>query len=64
MVAMLSVIIFAGSCSKEHPGDIGFHPINDSHLKIAVVSDIHYMDPSLLKNNAESGAAFQAGACR
>ena len=29
-------------------------------LKIAIVSDIHYMDASLLKNNAVAGAAFQA----
>lgn len=28
-------------------------------LKIAVVSDIHYMDPSLLKNGAAEGKAFQ-----
>jgi hypothetical protein len=28
-------------------------------LKIAVVSDIHYMDPSLLDSNAASGTAFQ-----
>ena len=29
------------------------------HLKIAIVSDIHYMDPSLLVNNGAAGAAFQ-----
>ena len=29
------------------------------HLKIAIVSDIHYMDPSLLINNGAEGAAFQ-----
>jgi predicted MPP superfamily phosphohydrolase len=28
-------------------------------IKIAVISDIHYMDPSLLKNGAENGEAFQ-----
>jgi len=28
-------------------------------LKIAIVSDIHYLDPSLLKNGAENGVAFQ-----
>jgi 3',5'-cyclic AMP phosphodiesterase CpdA len=33
---------------------------NDNrHLKIAIVSDIHYMHPSLLVNHGESGAAFQ-----
>lgn len=29
------------------------------HLKIAIISDIHYMDPSLLINNGAAGAAFQ-----
>src|SRR3979411_335557 len=33
--------------------------IATSELKIAVVSDIHYMDPSLLANNAAAGDAFQ-----
>lgn len=33
--------------------------IATSQLKIAVVSDIHYMDPSLLSNNAPAGDAFQ-----
>ncbi len=28
-------------------------------IKIAVVSDIHYFDPMLLKNDAENGVAFQ-----
>ena len=32
---------------------------NSGHIKIAVVSDIHYLDPSLLQNNAASGTAFQ-----
>ena len=31
----------------------------NSHLKIAIVSDIHYMDPSLLISNGASGAAFK-----
>ncbi len=29
------------------------------HLKIAIVSDIHYMDPSLMINNGAAGTAFQ-----
>ena len=33
--------------------------IATSQLKIAVVSDIHYLDPSLLTNNAAAGDAFQ-----
>lgn len=39
-------------------GKSGFD-VASSHLKIAVVSDIHYMDPSLLTNNASAGDAFQ-----
>ena len=31
----------------------------DNHLKIAVVSDIHYMHPSLLGPGGAAGAAFQ-----
>ena len=31
----------------------------DRHLKIAIVSDIHYMHPSLLINNGAAGTAFQ-----
>jgi predicted phosphodiesterase len=57
---MMPVIIMTASCRKEHPFDKGPFPVNNNKLKIAVVSDIHYMDPSLLKNNASAGAAFQA----
>jgi len=61
----MSLIIFiAFSCSKDYPWN-GYYPTNkDGHsfhtIKIAVVSDIHYTDPSLLKNKAAQGAAFQA----
>ncbi|CAN5480320.1 cyclic nucleotide phosphodiesterase [soil metagenome] len=34
-------------------------PLPPGTIKIAVISDIHYMDPSLLKNGAENGEAFQ-----
>ncbi len=34
------------------------NPLINDHVKIAVVSDIHYMDPSLLQNGAASGEAF------
>ncbi len=60
LLSALSVIILLASCTKEHPPDKGFHPVSEARLKIAIVSDIHYMDPSLLKNNASTGAAFQA----
>jgi 3',5'-cyclic AMP phosphodiesterase CpdA len=60
--SMFLWMIIASSCTKEPAIGTGkgggiFY---DHNLKIAVVSDIHYMDPSLLKNNASAGAAFQA----
>lgn len=33
-------------------------PPKPGTIKIAVLSDVHYMDPSLLKNGAENGDAF------
>ncbi len=65
--AILSLSIFmVTSCVKNSPLE-GEFPIgkgglgNNRHqLKIAIVSDIHYMASSLLKNNAAAGAAFQA----
>ena len=33
---------------------------NSGHIKIAVVSDIHFMDQSLIKNNGENGAAYKS----
>jgi 3',5'-cyclic AMP phosphodiesterase CpdA len=52
----------ATSCRKEDPGTPGKgdHGGNGGQLKIAVVADIHYMSPSLLRNHAASGVAFQA----
>lgn len=32
---------------------------NSGHIKIAVVPDIHYMDPAHLKDGAQTGTAFQ-----
>ncbi|HEX3079831.1 MAG TPA: metallophosphoesterase [Puia sp.] len=60
LLIMMPVIIMIASCAKEHPVNKGPFPLHDSKFKIAVMSDIHYMDPSLLKNNASAGAAFQA----
>ncbi len=61
---LLSVFFLASSCMKENPltnfPDKGGHIGNGNQLKIAIVSDIHYMAASLLKNNANTGAAFQA----
>ena len=33
---------------------------NSGHIKIAVLSDIHFMHPSLLQNNAANGTAFKS----
>ena len=65
-VVMLSLLSF--SCKKELANEPGFSPSDNTlsekkkengQLKIAIVSDIHYMHPSLLINNGASGAAFQ-----
>jgi hypothetical protein len=53
---LLSLLLLTGvlaSCSDKE--------VFDGHksIKIAVISDVHYMDPSLLKNGAENGKAFQ-----
>ncbi len=52
--------LFSSSCTKDHPIGKGGVISPYFHLKIAIVSDIHYMDPSLLKNNANTGVAFNA----
>src|SRR5258705_5145774 len=67
MVVLLSQLVL--SCKKEFDTDQhpAFNESNDKEasgkvnhdLKIAIVSDIHYMDPSLLINNGASGTAFQ-----
>jgi 3',5'-cyclic AMP phosphodiesterase CpdA len=62
LIVILINMIVLSACTKEPPfgnGKTG-NNFNDHAIKIAVVSDIHYMDPSLLKNNAASGTAFQA----
>jgi 3',5'-cyclic AMP phosphodiesterase CpdA len=56
---LLSVI----SCVKQNQGTTALpedHRSMGDGLKIAIVSDIHYMAASLLKNNAAAGTAFQA----
>jgi predicted MPP superfamily phosphohydrolase len=61
------MIIVSASCTKDALLDPSGE-INDNSdllkssqvkLKIAVISDIHYMDPSLLPENPESDIAFQ-----
>ena len=46
-----NTLLSTGDASKNNA-----HP----HKRIAIVSDVHYMDPSLLLNGAENGTAFQA----
>ena len=63
---IITCLVFTGtSCMKDTPwtyptGKGNYVQSENHHFKIAVVSDIHYMDASLLKHNAVSGAAFQA----
>jgi len=46
------------SCKKDWGGkDLPWN--KDPHLKIAIVSDIHYMHPSLLGDGGAAGTAFQ-----
>ena len=64
-IAALSMLLAIAACEKQDrvtdrmpvPGGINDHyNFNPGELKIAVLSDLHYMDPSLLR---EDGSAFQ-----
>ena len=64
-IAAMSVLLAIVACEKQDrdfalrpvPGGINDHSnFNPKELKIAVLSDLHYMDPSLLR---EDGSAFQ-----
>lgn len=66
---LLLMICFIASCKKDFLSDETSPARNDGYdamkcnplqLKIAVLSDLHYMSPTLLKNGAANGAAFQA----
>lgn len=66
IVALLSYFVM--SCNKESAKDplatslestVSGQKVDNPHPKIAIVSDIHYMHPSLLINNGAAGAAFQ-----
>jgi len=52
---------FVLSCRKELTDDKNFHHSqgNNHNLEMAIVSDIHYMDPSLLGPGGAAGLAFQ-----
>ena len=64
LLFLMFAFFLATSCMKENPlisfPGKGGHDGQGDELKIAVVSDIHYMSASLLKNHANTGAAFQA----
>jgi metallophosphoesterase superfamily enzyme len=59
---LLILSILVTSCYKdllEHLGNGGNGTSTLPQMKIAVMSDIHYLDPSLMKNGAATGIAFQ-----
>src|SRR5882724_11607401 len=53
-LCIISLMFIISSCKK----DIITSSSSGNHLKIAVITDIHYLDPSLLKNGADTGAAL------
>jgi predicted phosphodiesterase len=64
----ITLICFLASCTKDfHDDETPLVSVNTTdelkckpqQLKIAVISDIHYLAPSLLKNGAAKGTAFQ-----
>ena len=57
-VYYLIIAIAIASCNDRFGGTEN-PAAQGGHIKIAVVSDIHYMDPALLQNGAENGQAFQ-----
>jgi 3',5'-cyclic AMP phosphodiesterase CpdA len=67
LFTILALGILAASCSKDlvisqpdqTSDEINILKSARPHLKIAVMSDIHYLDPSLMVNGAADGAAFQ-----
>lgn len=64
LIVMISQLVL--SCKKDFVSEADTAIKNkktlakgNPHLKIAIVSDIHYMHPSLLINNGAAGTAFQ-----
>src|SRR5664279_5136756 len=62
ILPIICIAFIGTSCSKQHPTNTpGIDTsTNNVSLKIAVISDMHFLDSSLLKNNASNGIAFQA----
>lgn len=62
MKVKLLIIIALGQLALSCRKTGYFYPLppdTGKPLKVAIVSDIHYMDPSLFDSNGASGAAFQ-----
>ena len=61
ILPLVSLLIFSCKKEQENAKTIASKNANPSNpfTTIAIVSDIHYMDPSLLKNDGASGTAFQ-----
>ncbi len=68
LLSFLAVVCLFNSCSKDlitDPQNTGTlnadNQLKSQHLplSIAIVSDIHYLDASLMKNDAANGKAFQ-----
>jgi 3',5'-cyclic AMP phosphodiesterase CpdA len=75
LILQLSLVLMLGySCKKDdawknQPGTTQsadeltkkmYDQYKSGHIKIAVLSDVHYMHPSLMQNNAENGAEFKS----
>jgi len=54
-LCIISLMVIISSCKKDM---IPTSSSSGNHLKIAVITDIHYLDPSLLKNGADTGKAL------
>ncbi|HEY4326061.1 MAG TPA: metallophosphoesterase [Mucilaginibacter sp.] len=52
-LCILSLMFIISSCKKDR-----ITSSSGEHLKIAVITDIHYLDPSLLKSGAATGKAL------
>jgi hypothetical protein len=53
-LCIISLMFIISSCKKDAIPSSS----SGNHLKIAVITDIHYLDPSLLKNGAATGTAL------
>ena len=59
LISIAAVGLMASSCQKTELGQLAPGVGLNRPLKVAIVSDIHYMDPSLLDSNGAEGTAFQ-----